>query len=332
MSGKRAGIHRRDFLKYTALGAATAALSPRLARAGDGWDDDDRGSDGDHALVQSIDGARLYMTHYALFEEPDPNVPPALYFDAATGAPTDELTLVPPLSQRVFARRRGRLSAPSDTSKLLPYVVEPPGFPPLPAPAPVVGFVQQVTGLDAQTIAASTGVLLVAIGQFVGSGPTTGRREGRHFEVERTVTFEVRIRTGFLFTPPVGVPAPSVGLLTGYLDFGLLHQLIQLPPPPDPSELVVYNWQAPMKLSTRHRFVRATANEPAPVADPFPTGLAEVRFEGSPIDRQGRYTIVGSASAVPFQAPPELVEFLFGQTVLTDVELAVEESGTLTRG
>ena len=69
--------------------------------------------------------------------------------------------------------------------------------------------------------------------------------------------------------------------------------------------------------------------EPPPVADAFPTGLEAIQFLGSPVDKAGRYTIVGSASGVPFQAPPELVQFLFGTTVLTDVEFAIEESGVL---
>ena len=37
------------------------------------------------------------------------------------------------------------------------------------------------------------------------------------------VQFQVRIRVGFLFTAPAGVGAPSVGILTGYLTMGLLH-------------------------------------------------------------------------------------------------------------
>jgi len=45
------------------------------------------------------------------------------------------------------------------------------------------------------------------------------------------MVFEVRIRIGFLFEPPVGAQAPAVGLLTGYLNFGFLHQLIRFPPP-----------------------------------------------------------------------------------------------------
>jgi hypothetical protein len=233
-------IGRRNFLKYSGLAIAGAAL-PAGARAGE---------DDENSLVQIVDAAQLYMTHYALFEEPDPNIPAALYFDAATGAPTNELSLSPPLMQRSFRHaRRGELIAEPVTSKLLPYFVEPPGFPPLPAPALVVGFIQQATGLPADLIAANTRVLLVAIGQFAGDGEARAIRRGHQFTVEETMQFEVRIRTGFLFAL-AGAPQVAVGILTGYLDMGLLHQLIQLPPPPDPTQIIVYNWRAPMTLST----------------------------------------------------------------------------------
>jgi hypothetical protein len=312
-------IRRRDFLKYSGFAIAGAAL-PAWGHESDG--DDDR-------LVQVVDEAQLYMTHYALFEEPDPNVPPALYFDAATGAPTSELSLAPPLLSRAFRRaRRGELIAPPTASKLLPYVVEPPGFPPLPAPAPIVGFIQQVTGLPADLIASHTEVLLVAIGQFLGESPARARRRGHHFEIEEQVHFEVRIRTGFLFELP---GAPPVGILTGYLDAGLLHQLIQLPPPPDPTQIIVYSWRAHMTLSTENQYVRPVAAEPPPVADAFPAGMTEIRFAGSPIDCHGRYTVVGSAApaGVEFLAPPELELFLFGGP-LSDVEFAVTQSGRLS--
>jgi hypothetical protein len=54
----------------------------------------------------------------------------------------------------------------------------------------------------------------------------------------------------------------------GPSDFGLLHQLIQLPPPPNAADPVVYTWRAPMTLSTDGAYVRATATEPPPVATP----------------------------------------------------------------
>ncbi len=283
-------------------------------------------------FLQVVNHAKLYMTHYAFFEEVDPNVPGAIYFDAATNLPTAELFLLPPVNARLFTREGGSYLAPSETSKFLPYFVSPPGFPPQPAPAQLVSFIQLVTGQPQNVVQANTNVLLVAIGQFVGSGQSTNATvSGGHFSIDKLVEFQVRIRIGFLFTPPPGVIAPSVGVLVGYLDFGTLHQLIGLPPPPNPTELVVYDWQAQMTLSTRNSYVRNTATEPPPVADPFDPAMKQISFVGSDIDHDGHYTIVGSArpADVTFQAPPELVEFLFQVPALTDVEFAVQESGIL---
>ena len=214
---------------------------------------------------------------------------------------------------------------------MLPYVVEPPGFPPTPPPPQIVGAIQAITGLPAGLITANTEILLVAIGRFVADGVTTARLRGANFAVEKIVRFEVRIGTGFLFQPPAGVPAPAVGVLVGFLDFGLLHQLIQLPPPPNAADLVIYTWRAAMTLSTDASYLRATATEPPPVADAFDTGLTEIRFEGSRVDNHGNYPLVGSASPadVQFMAPPELQLVLFGVTSLTDIEFAVQERGRL---
>jgi hypothetical protein len=106
--------------------------------------------------------------------------------------------------------------------------------------------------------------------------------------------------------------------------------LIQLPPPPNAGEIVVYDWRAPMTLSTENRFVREIASEPPPVADPFPDGMSQISLVGSRVDEDGRYTIVGSADPgqVQFIAPPELELFLFGGP-LADVELAVLQEGRL---
>ena len=115
---------RRNFLKYSglALGASLTGLRPQPVFAAKQFG---------HSIVQQINHVKLYMTHYAFFEEPDPGVPNAVYFDAATGRPTSELFLSTPVRLRDFsrgARNRTVLAAPSETSKLLPYVVEPPGF------------------------------------------------------------------------------------------------------------------------------------------------------------------------------------------------------------
>jgi hypothetical protein len=282
-------------------------------------------------FAQKVEESKIYFTHYALFEEPDGNVPAALYIDAATGQPTQELTLNPPIYERVFTRQSGQLySAPTLASGTLPYFVDPPGFPPLPPPQPIVDVIAQVTGAPATVVQANTSVLLVAIGQFLAEGTTTGRKNGDFFEVQKTFRFQVRIRTGFIFKPP-GNPAGNLGVLVGYLDFGTLHQLIQLPPPPNPTEVVVYDWKADFALSTDNAYVRKVSNEPKPVADPFDPTLDKIKLQGQQIDQNNRYTIVGHGRPqdVTFSAPPELVQFLFGTTQLTDVEFALSESGIL---
>lgn len=42
-----------------------------------------------------------------------------------------------------------------------------------------------------------------------------------------------------------------------------------------------------------------------------------------------RIRALAALAGLPFEAPPELVQFLFGTTALTDVEFAIEESGVL---
>jgi hypothetical protein len=284
-------------------------------------------------FTQLINKTEHYFTHYAQFEEPDDNVPNAIYIDATTGQPTQELSLVAPLNLRNWTRTHhgeDKITAPTETSKLLPYFVDPPGFPPLPPPPQVVAAIVAATGLPDAVVTANTKPLLVAIGQFIAAGDTTGRIQGPEFHVHKTMRFQVRIRIGFIFTPPGG-GGQGVGILTGFLTFGLLHQLIGLPPPANPDDLVIYDWKAEMHLSTEHKYVRQTATEPAPVADPFAAGETEIRFEGQRIDHAGHYKIVGHAKPadVTFTAPPELVQFLFHVNQLTDVEFAVSEEGVL---
>jgi len=320
-------MNRRNFLKYAGV-AGGAALGPRWSSAAEGLVG--------QSFVQRVDHVRLYMTHYALFEEPDPGVPAGIYIDAATGMPTGELFLTPPCETFSFAptdpnptRYVATSSAPV---KQLPYVVEPPGFPPLPPPPEVLGAIQAVLGgaLPASIIAANTGPFLVAIGHFEPTpGVIQAKLAGGSFAVTRDTEFEVQVRVGFLFTPPTGVPAPPVGILTGWLTHGLVDSLIGATPGPNANDVVVYNWRATMTLSTEDRYIRATATEPPPVADAFPAGLDAIRFIGSHVDNAGQYTIVGHAAHVAFDAPPELALFLFGTPVLTDVEFAVEESGVL---
>jgi hypothetical protein len=331
----RTATSRRDFLKYATIAGAAGLtrIWPSQARAGEPFEG--------ASFVQQVNQVRLYMRHYALFEEPDPNVPPGIYIDAATGQPTNELILIPPCETFLFRRTRhnptefaGTASAPV---KQLPYFVDPPGFPNLPAPAEVIAAIQVVLGgvAPASLIAANTKPLLVAIGHFEPT-PSVIEAElaGGRLAVTRDIQFQVKVRVGFVFSPPAGLPLPSVSILTGWLTRGLVDFLIGMTPAPgvDPNEIVVYDWRATMSLTTENRYIRSTATEPPPVADAFPAGLSQISFIGSHVDRDGHYTIVGHASHVPFEAPPELALFLFGVPVLTDVEFAVEESGVLLPG
>ena len=321
-------ISRRNFLYASAAAAAGLALRPAWSNATVVFVG--------RKFVQQANRVRLYMRHYALFEEPDPGIPPGIYIDAATGQPTDELTLIPPCESFVFAPTTPNpteyVTASSAPVKQLPYVVSPPGFPPLPAPPQVVGAIQAALSgaLALSTIAANTSPLLVAIGSFV---PTPGVIQadlaGGRFTVTRDVEFQVRVRIGFLFQPPPGLSVPRVGILTGWLTRGFVDLLIGATPGANANDVVVYDWRATMTLSTENRYIRSIIAEPPPVADAFPAGLDAIEYLGSPVDNAGRYTIVGSAAQVPFEAPPELVQFLFGTTVLTDVEFAIQESGVL---
>src|SRR5215470_5348601 len=92
-------VKRREFLKSTGLiaGAALTGLNfPYKALANSGL--------ASNRFTQVINESRLYMTYYAFFEEPDEDIPPALYFDALTGQATSELALTPPIGQRSWSR------------------------------------------------------------------------------------------------------------------------------------------------------------------------------------------------------------------------------------
>jgi hypothetical protein len=316
-----------------AFALAGAATGPACAQVGPG---DDADLSVGRSFVQQATHVRLYIRHYALFEEPDPVVPQAIYIDTATGMPTNELILLPPCETFSFAQIGPNpthyVAVSAAPVKQLPYVIVPPGFPQLPAPPEVVAAIQSVLGgaLDSGTIAANTSAFLVALGSFQTTpGTMQAKLAGGRFAVTRDVDFQVRIRIGFMFRPPQGVSAPRVGILTGFLTRGLADTLIGVPPGANASDIVVYAWHAPMTLNTENRFVRAIADEPPPEADAFPSGLDEIRFRGRPVDHAGRYTIVGFAPQAQLQAPPELIQFFFGTTVATDVEFAMEETGVL---
>ena len=317
---------------FAALALAGTVTRPASALVGPG---DDTDLSVGRSFVQQATHVRLYISNYALFEEPDPVVPTAIYIDAATGMPTNELILSLPCESFTFAPMGPNPTHYAAVSaapiKQLPYVIVPPGFPQLPAPPEVVAAIQGVLGgaLNSDTIAANTRPFLVAIGSFQTTpGIIQAKLAGGRFAVTRDVEFQVRIRIGFMFRPPQGVSVPRVGILTGFLTRGLADTLIGVPSGADANDIVVYAWHTPMTLNTENRFVRSIADEPPPVADAFPAGLDKIRFRGRPVDRAGRYTIVGFSQA-QLQAPPELIQFFFGTTTATDVEFAIEETGVL---
>src|SRR5262245_14026582 len=116
-------VKRREFLKSTGLfaGAALTGLGfPQRALAQDDF--------APARFTQTINDVRLYMTYYAFFEEPDEDIPPALYFDSLTGQPTSELTLIPPIGRRSFFRpeddQGGMITSMADFYKPnLPYIL-----------------------------------------------------------------------------------------------------------------------------------------------------------------------------------------------------------------
>src|SRR5215813_8902973 len=92
-------VKRREFLKSTGLviGTALTGLDFPQQVLGQSVFDAER-------FTQKINEVRLYMTHYAFFEEPDSDIAPALYFDALTGQSTNDLALIPPIGQRTWFR------------------------------------------------------------------------------------------------------------------------------------------------------------------------------------------------------------------------------------
>src|SRR5262249_19560591 len=203
------------------------------------------GADGRPGFTLTVNQVRLYMTHYALFEEPDPTVPPGIYIDATTHGLTDELSLAPPCETLQFSSgQAGTFVAVSPSpATSLPYFVSPPGFPALPAPTEVMAAISGVLGgqISPDVIAANTSPLLVAIGHFEPTpGAISAERRGNRLAVRRDVEFQVKVRIGFRFQPPVGYPLPPVGILTGWLTRGLVDQLIGVPPGDNAGEIVVY--------------------------------------------------------------------------------------------
>src|SRR5262249_31360257 len=203
-------VKRREFLKSTGLiaGAALTGLDfPLKVFARNDFDV--------NCFTQQINEVRLYMTYYAFFEEPDEDIPPALYFDATTGQATSELALTPPIGQRSWSHpendQDNMIVSSADVYKPnLPYILgrgNSPDFPALVPPPQVLGFLQSVLvpqGVPAEIIQPNTRQFLMALGNFLNTAPARGKLEGKTFTVTKDVGFVVQLKLGFLFRPPAG--------------------------------------------------------------------------------------------------------------------------------
>src|SRR5262249_56304272 len=148
-----------------------------------------------------------------------------------------------------------------------------------------------------------------------GRGAEGGRVAGGLFGMTKAVGFQVQLKLGFLFQPPGGVPAPSVGILLGFVTIADLHGLLREPPPATGGgERVTYSWRATMELSTENQYIRQTATEPLAQGDPFDPSLTEIRLQGSRVASPRNYAIAGFVRDPVFSAPDVLLRSIFGTT------------------
>jgi len=317
---KHAGINRRGFLRSAS--AATGALVGLGAS-----------SSAAHAttvstVAQRIDTIRMYMTHYALFDEPDGKIPAATYLNVF-GQLDAGLTLTAPVAAQAFLRWGGEgqhLFELAAGFKPMPYRISPPGFSLAETPAPLLLWFELLLRVPVR--AADVTPFVVAIGTFQlpPAWAVRARLDGSHFTVRKPMVFRVQIRQAFIHG------AAHVGLVLPYVTNGEAAAFLGLPPPANPLANLFYSWTTTMTLSTTHVYVRDVATEPPPAAEPFEPDETQIRFIGSPIDADGRYTLVGSVGRPDFVAPPVssvpgILQVLFGTTNLTDVEWACAETG-----
>jgi hypothetical protein len=330
MSEVRHGMSRRRFLGLTGVGGLAAG------GVGGGWAM--AAPLPLHRVVQSIDEIRMYVTHYAFFEEPDPELPDIPYLDML-GRPDHSLDLAAPIGEQVFApvgKKQDQLVQTSATFKTMPYLIAPPGFSEMPPPPQVIGALQAVLHLpSAAAVLAHLDTLTLAIGQFTlpPPGSVTGLLSGgRNFAVTKEVRFRVQIKLAWAYDDG----ASALGIVSPFLTNAEVATFLGVDPGPTPSAPLAYEWAGPMTLDTRNHYRRKADHEPPPVANAFEPDLVKIDLRGEKLDEEGHYTLVGSVSrpqflASPFASLPAVLSLLFGTTALTDMELAYSESGRLIK-
>jgi hypothetical protein len=274
--------------------------------------------------TQIISETQMYLDHYALFEEPDDELPTAIYIDPDTKLPDLSLDLVKPVGMQHFRKVGDALTLEWRWFKTLPYLIEPAGLVP-PIPQEILDAFSKI--LFRPVSPSEIKPLIIAVGQFYLPPPAavTGTLQGDTFTVTKDVHFRVQIKIAFLY-PPLRLALDSPFVTNGQAAAGLG---IPVPPGVDPNAPLAYEWGANMTLSTATSYIRPIAGRPQPFAAPFEPGMTEIRIEGEPVSALGSYKIVGWASnVVPTATVPGILQVLFG--TLTPIgELAYAEEGTL---
>ncbi len=280
-------------------------------------------------LTQIISTSSMYLTHYALFEEPDDGVPKALYLDP-TKVLNFSLDLTSPIGVQHFSGPNNNLTGGWNHFKQMTYGIAPAGLVPPLDPRVVEFFKIIVPGIDPTNIVPQ----IIAAGQFLfdPGSPVSAKYVGNTFEVTKKVHFRVQILVTFLYPPShIGLVSPPV---TNAQAAGFWAPPLPIPPGTDPNGALTYEWSSVMTLSTANSYVRTVVSQPPPFADPFEPGTAQIELTGSPVDGKGNYTIVGATVAPayiasPTSTVPDILGKLFGSNILNDCELAYSETGNL---